>query len=91
MKGKAVKIGRRRPLLLQFQAKPQRLEAGASQGWKRTSSRSFWYRPRPQPWPVAGVSKERSKPCNADWKAAAEEGGANEAGKFGNLHSILNQ
>ncbi|KAI5338994.1 hypothetical protein L3X38_018266 [Prunus dulcis] len=33
----------------------------AGKGWERkgTSSRSFWYRPRPQPWPVAGDTRWR--------------------------------
>ncbi|KAI5328025.1 hypothetical protein L3X38_027421 [Prunus dulcis] len=55
----AVKIRRRRLLLLQIPAKSRLLEEGAGRGWKRTSSLSFRYRPRLQPWPVAGVPKER--------------------------------
>ncbi|KAI5340080.1 hypothetical protein L3X38_019354 [Prunus dulcis] len=53
----ALKFGRRRPLLLQIPANRRRLAAGGGWGRKRTSSRSFWYRPRPQPWSVAEVTR----------------------------------
>ncbi|KAI5313679.1 hypothetical protein L3X38_042855 [Prunus dulcis] len=52
----ALKFGRRRPLLLQISANPRQLAVGGGWGRKRTSSRSFWYRPRPQSWSVAGVT-----------------------------------